>query len=602
MFSNRPRQARIAGLLATATAVAAGLVSAGPAQALTGPEATPGQLASVAKLNIGDEANSRACTAILIDASWLATAASCFAATPGQQVPAGKPALKATATLSNGQAVEITDLQPRTDRDLVLARLATPVSAIATVKAATTAPAAGADLTAAGFGRTKSEWVPDKLHTGVFTTGTADATTLTITGKGTDVLCKGDTGGPLLNAAGELVGINSRSWQGGCLGAPATETRTGAISARVDDLDEWVRSTVRMSAARDLNGDGRSDAAMVYHHSNGTIGFYSSFADTAGGFGEFTAGYTVPASGGWDRNSMKLISGDFNGDRRSDLGMMYRHTNGTITMHTGLADGAGRIQAFTQSYSVPANAGWDWNAIELHSGDLNGDGRSDAAMVYYHSNGTIGFYSSFADTAGGFGEFTAGYTVPASGGWDRNSMKLISGDFNGDRRSDLGMMYHHSNGTITMHTGLADNAGRIQAFTQSYSVPANAGWDWNAIELHSGDLNGDGRSDAAMVYYHSNGTIGFHSSFADTAGGFGEFTAGYTVPASGGWIRNSMKLISGDFNGDRRSDLGMMYRHTNGTVTMHTGLADDAGHIQAFTQSYSTPANAGWDWNAIELP
>ncbi|MFF4583809.1 S1 family peptidase, partial [Streptomyces sp. NPDC001373] len=293
MSLSRPRPARISGLLVTAIAVSAGLITSAPALAVAGPEAGAGQLPSVVKLNIGDEANSRACTGTLVDQSWIATAASCFASTPGTPVPAGKPALKATATLSDGKTVEITEIAPRDDRDAALVRLATAVTTIKPATPAAAAPATGAELTAAGFGRTKTEWVPDKLHTGTFTLGTTAATTYAITGKGTDVLCKGDTGGPLLNAAGELVGINSRSWQGGCLGTPTTETRTGAITTRTDDLAQWIRDTVRPGVQHDLNGDGRSDAVMTYYHADGSIGFYTSLGNAGGGFGDFTPGYTV---------------------------------------------------------------------------------------------------------------------------------------------------------------------------------------------------------------------------------------------------------------------------------------------------------------------
>ncbi|MGW0391768.1 trypsin-like serine protease [Streptomyces sp. NPDC003042] len=247
MLALRTRPARITGLL-SATAVAAGLISAAPALAVAGPEAPADTYKAVVKLNIGDEANSRACTATLLDQNWIVTAASCFAATPGTAVPAGKPALKSIATLSDGRAVEVVDLAPRTDRDLVLGRLAGAATGLPGVRIAPAAPTAGTDLTSAGFGRTKTEWVPDELHTGTFTTNASDAGTLTVTGKGTDVLCKGDTGGPLLNAAGQLVGVNSRSWQGGCLGAPATETRTGAISARADNLSAWAAEVRSLTA------------------------------------------------------------------------------------------------------------------------------------------------------------------------------------------------------------------------------------------------------------------------------------------------------------------------------------------------------------------
>ncbi|ATZ23021.1 RICIN domain-containing protein [Streptomyces lavendulae] len=248
MSALRPRAARISGLLATSALLSTALMTATPAVAVSGPEAAAGAHPYAVRLDIGDEANSRACTGTLVDRFWVLTAASCLAATPGSTVPAGKPALKTTATLSDGKAVEVTEVAPRTDRDAALVRLATPVTGIAPALLATAAPATGAELTAAGFGRTKTEWVPDKLHTGTFTVNSATATTLAITGKGTDVLCKGDTGGPLLNSAGQITGVNSRSWQGGCLGTPATETRTGAISTRTDDLAQWLRD-VRFTTA-----------------------------------------------------------------------------------------------------------------------------------------------------------------------------------------------------------------------------------------------------------------------------------------------------------------------------------------------------------------
>ncbi|MEU8777155.1 trypsin-like serine protease [Streptomyces sp. NPDC048606] len=239
MSDTRPRALRMTCLLVTATAVAGALISSGSAQALTGPEASAGQYAHAAKLSIGDEPHSRACTATLVNARWVLTAAACLADQPGGAIVAGAPRLKAIATFAGGQTREIVEVSASAaDRDLVLARLATPVTDITPVKRATAAPVVGSELTAVGYGRTKTEWVPGKAHTGAFTTNSSDATTLAITGKGTDAICKGDTGGPLLNAAGELVAINSRSWQGGCLGE--AETRTGAASARTDDLGDWI--------------------------------------------------------------------------------------------------------------------------------------------------------------------------------------------------------------------------------------------------------------------------------------------------------------------------------------------------------------------------
>ncbi|MFC8453849.1 trypsin-like serine protease, partial [Kitasatospora sp. NPDC057223] len=254
MFRKTPRTAWKAGLLAAT--VAAGVLSAGTggtASALAGDPAANGSYAYTAKLDIGGK---RACTGALVDPYWVITAASCFAdnPAPGFTVPAGAPALATTVTVGRtdltttaGHTVTVAELVARTDRDLVMARLATPVTDVTPVPVATTAPVQGETLRVAGYGRTQGEWVPNKLHTATFNVDAVKATGVDITGiapAGASV-CKGDTGGPTIRESGgtaKLAAVASTSWQNGCLGSTET-TRNGAYNTRVDDIAEWVQRT-----------------------------------------------------------------------------------------------------------------------------------------------------------------------------------------------------------------------------------------------------------------------------------------------------------------------------------------------------------------------
>ncbi|MGC9499061.1 S1 family peptidase [Streptomyces sp. WG7] len=231
----RARRARGALNAGTAPAATAGLLTAAPAaQAVSGEPAAAGDHAFTARLVIGEGDAMRGCSAALVHQQWLLTATSCFAATPGGEVKSGKPAMKTTATLGT-RTLGIVEVVPRDDRDVAMVRLAEPVTTVAPAGLAADAPEAGETLIGAGFGRTRTEWVPPQLHTGEFRVDSTTDTTVALTGQDGASVCMGDTDGPALRSTGgevELTAIHSRSWQGGCFGG--TETRTGAVDARVD--------------------------------------------------------------------------------------------------------------------------------------------------------------------------------------------------------------------------------------------------------------------------------------------------------------------------------------------------------------------------------
>jgi hypothetical protein len=251
-------RARAAGALVTLLATGA-LPAAGPAWSIAGgtPAAT-GTYGFVAQLRIGTFA--RACTGALIDPEWVVTARSCFAEN-GQPVPAGPPAQATTVTVGKndltaaggGQARAVTTLVPHADRDVVLAKLATPVIDVTPIPIAATAPAAGESLQVAGFGRTATTWAPEVLHTATLAVQTVGGTTLDLSGPpGSAAVCKGDAGGPSFRGsagtAQELVSLHTSSTQSGCLGVATSAEPALATDTRLDDIADWLRQTVRGGA------------------------------------------------------------------------------------------------------------------------------------------------------------------------------------------------------------------------------------------------------------------------------------------------------------------------------------------------------------------
>ncbi|WP_344091208.1 trypsin-like serine protease, partial [Streptomyces stramineus] len=215
-----------------------------PASTLTGDAARP-WLARVTVNEPGRE-GGRSCSGALVDRTWLLTAASCFAENPAKPMrSAAAPTLNATAAFAGQAPVKIDYLIPRSDRDVMLARLATPVTGITPATLAGSAPAAGASLAAAGYGRTDTEWLPSSPHTSNVTQAGTTATTLGLTG---GRICKGDAGGPILDGNGRIAGVQSRADQVGCLGQSGQGN--SATAARTDNIESWFEGSTFTGKAR----------------------------------------------------------------------------------------------------------------------------------------------------------------------------------------------------------------------------------------------------------------------------------------------------------------------------------------------------------------
>ncbi|MFI6682438.1 FG-GAP-like repeat-containing protein [Streptomyces sp. NPDC050485] len=485
-----------------AAAVGLGLTTAVPASALTGSDAASGSYAFTAKLNIGE---ATACTGALVDPQWVITAASCFTI-DGKPAQAGKPAVKTTVTVgradlsqAGGSVQEAVELVPRTDRDVVMVKLARRIldPKIKPVQIAAQPAATSETLTSLGFGRTKTEWVPNQLHSGVFTVASASGSSVNLNGSDTAVLCQGDAGSPAVRMNGttpELVAVNSLSWQGGCLGNDPAETRTSATDVRVDDLGAWIQQTA-FRAQDDLTGDGIADLAAIW--GDGSLHVYPG--DKAKGL----SGANIAQLGGttW-KSTRQLAKGDFTNDGVTDL--MDIWDDGTLHLYKG--DGKGK---FTDGITV-TEGGNTWGTVkQMTAGDFDGDGIADLMAVW--TDGSLHFYKGKGD-----GQLASGVQVWGGNTW--GTVKLLpGGDFDGDGIADLMAVW--SDGSLHFYKGKGD--GQV-----TDSVPVWGGNTWGTVkDMTAGDYTGDGIADLMAIW--SDGTLHLYKG-----NGKGGLTDG--VPVWGG--------------------------------------------------------------------
>jgi hypothetical protein len=365
------------------------------------------------------------------------------------------------------------------------------------------------------------------------------------------------------------------------------QDRGNLVVSNASGQSIWSSGT---AIRHDYNRDGRSDIAAWYDYGDGSDRIHSFTTNSDGSFNTPTPAWTIGA-GHYVADSMKHTTGDFNGDGIGDVAAFYGHDDGEVNLRTWLGKSDGTFQAPFVSWTV-APGNWHFPHFTVHSGDFNGDGRDDIAAWYDYGDGSDKLFTFIANIRGGFNAPFASFYRPD--GWHSPNMKFATGDYNGDGRDDIATWYGFDNGVTRLYTFISEPSG-------SFNEPA-AGWsdtNWGSLErtsVHSGDFNGDGRDDIATWYDYGDGhdaVISFNPSGPD--GTFGNRKEIWSAEA-GNYFRNSMKIVSGDYNGDGRDDLGALYGYADGSVKMLTWTAKADGTLNERLEGWlASPGNWVFD-------
>jgi Ca2+-binding RTX toxin-like protein len=341
----------------------------------------------------------------------------------------------------------------------------------------------------------------------------------------------------------------------------------------------------------DFNGDQKID--LVHFVNDGGAGYIIIWHSNVDGTFTISKSF-APSSYGVSNNNYKYLTGDFNGDKKTDL-VHFVNDGGVGYIHIWKSNGDGTF-AVDKSFKPWNGYAVNSNGYNYLAGDFNGDGKTD--LVHLFNNDYIHTWLSKDD-----GTFDTKALFAPQGGYaiGANNYKYLTGDFNGDGKTDL--IHLVSKDGVNVWFSKGDGTFEIKqplGFKPWNTYPV----DSNQYKYLTGDFNGDGKTDLIHFVKLFNSATNKDNSYAHVwlSKGDGTFEVkdGYSpwnkqgafLPIDYSVDANNFNFQTGDFNGDGKTDL---IHHVNDKYNLiWTSNSDGTFNISApFSKSgYSLSANS----------
>jgi len=272
---------------------------------------------------------------------------------------------------------------------------------------------------------------------------------------------------------------------------------------------------------------------------------------------------------------VRVLTGDFNGSRLTDIALVNQ-LEGWDSIPIAFARGDGDWEV--ANCKVGLFAKWaTFKGVEVITGDFTGNGRTDIALIRLKGWNSIPIVFSRGDGQWNLTNknVLGNFTKLAM----ERGVEIITGDFNGNGRTDIALI-KRSRGWCTIPIAFANGDGSWTVTNEDIGESFASKIATYGVKVVTGDFNGNGKTDIALVKVVSPGWNTIPIAFAlengkwNLTNGFvGNF--GLNFATDGG-----VEVLTGDFDGNGITDIGLVALKKEWSTILIAFASGDGGWRQ----------------------
>ncbi|MFI5729464.1 RICIN domain-containing protein [Kribbella sp. NPDC051587] len=306
----------------------------------------------------------------------------------------------------------------------------------------------------------------------------------------------------------------------------------------------------------DSNGDGKADVTAVLDHGFGRTGIWN-VVSAGSTFYSGTMAWDTGEGTGFSLAKVKPVQGDFDGDGRTDMAVFRSGAGGRMWLYKLPSDG-------NEYQNPPAvwtteTATWQLSTARVVAGDVDGDGKDD--IVVQNAGTGDNWQAQVFRAADDFAVPVNWVAAAAGNTWSRSAPLIV--DIDKDGKADL-LSVRNLTDCRTAIDLYRSTGTAFAAATTIYDSGAN-GFCWDKSRFTVADPDGNGRDDVVALTENSptDGTVVVFSSNGSqlTKSDWRQVT---------GLELAKITMVSGDYDGDRLEDIGLLYAAADGDREVYT--------------------------------